>query len=653
MSPSDKGTATPQSAPNWVEEASTGFERGSGPWPRDRQFNAQRAVRWMALSQLARTGLHAIVSKTFGQYADRRETFAYLPASPDDPPPNDYFDHSLETVTAHGSPDEPYWFDYVADSGDGFRATFTVAERLAAEQVEVSMKQSSTSEPEKITLPRGRLLVMGGDEVYPLPTGDPEHDAYLDRLTGPYEAALPYLRFKGDADNTAVQHLYAIPGNHDWYDGLGSFMKRFCSGQWIGAWRTRQRRSYFALKLPHGWWVWGIDAAFEGPMDAPQLEYFKHIAKDCVGNEDQVILCTAYPRWVQPGPAGDRAYSLLRGFVRQTFPERPSAVRLMLSGDKHCYASYEPVVSTAPGRGCTKIIAGGGGAYLSGTQDLEEDVTLHEPTGRKEPTRRAEPVDYHLRLRWPSRGVAQGRLAWSAPLRVWRHWSVSVVIGLLYLLLAGILRIGAAKSTSFPAAIQRIGKLSWADGLEQVARESVRSYTFWVFGLFVLVLWAALSGIALAWQRGDKLLQPHAHWLWGLGHAAAHLAAAFLITVTALDVAYEIDQGTAESAIAYYAMVFVGGYVAGTLIYALYLSLAQHRKRSVWALFPLLAHEGWKNFLRIRVTEDDVTVFALGAEHVPKRTLKWDASAPVVNHAKCEWDLIERVEVKRVKTEHT
>ena len=56
-------------------------------------------------------------------------------------------------------------------------------------------------------------------------------------------AALPYLE-------GAPPDMYALPGNHDWYDGLTSFMRLFCQGGWVGAWRTRQRRSYFAVKLP-------------------------------------------------------------------------------------------------------------------------------------------------------------------------------------------------------------------------------------------------------------------------------------------------------------------------------------------------------------------------------------------------------------------
>jgi len=76
--------------------------------------------------------------------------------------------------------------------------------------------------------------------------------AYEDRFIGPFAAALP----KTDAPDKP--DLYALPGNHDWYDGLVTFLRVFCvrDGR-VGNWVTRQRRSYFALKLPHDWWGLG------------------------------------------------------------------------------------------------------------------------------------------------------------------------------------------------------------------------------------------------------------------------------------------------------------------------------------------------------------------------------------------------------------
>ena len=120
-------------------------------------------------------------------------------------------------------------------------------------------------------------------------------------------------------------------------------------------------------------------------------------------------------------------------------------------------------------------------------------------------------------------------------------------------------------------------------------------------------------------------------------HAAAHVGAVFVIATTALVVAWEIDSESSWRAVFYYMLLLAASYVVGTAIYALYLAVAQHRKRSVWALFPMLAHEGWKNFLRIRVTDEELTVYALGAQRVPKkRKVTWDdANELHVTPAEC------------------
>ena len=64
--------------------------------------------------------------------------------------------------------------------------------------------------------------------------------------------------------------VFALPGNHDWYDSLVSFTRLFCSQRWFQGWRTRQRRSYFALKLPGRWWLVATDFQLGSDIDALQ-----------------------------------------------------------------------------------------------------------------------------------------------------------------------------------------------------------------------------------------------------------------------------------------------------------------------------------------------------------------------------------------------
>lgn len=98
---------------------------------------------------------------------------------------------------------------------------------------------------------------------------------------------------------------YAIPGNHDWYDGLHTFVHCICHRDWLGGWRMPQRKSYFALRLPHDWWIFGLDYALNDDIDPLQYQYFLRIIENEVGSttsgclelNTKVILCACPRRW--------------------------------------------------------------------------------------------------------------------------------------------------------------------------------------------------------------------------------------------------------------------------------------------------------------------------------------------------------------------
>jgi hypothetical protein len=187
--------------------------------------------------------------------------------------------------------------DYVADLGDGFNPTYAIAWLLSREELDLLDADGKVVE----TTPRGRILVMGGDQVYPIAT----REQYQNRLVGPYRAALPCVHNRKPPD------LFAIPGNHDWYDGLTSFTRLFCQSRSIGVYQTSQRRSYFSIRLPGDWWLWGIDIQLESDIDDSQLDYFRDIADEIVAEvgagEAKIILVTAEPSWVYsagPSPSG-------------------------------------------------------------------------------------------------------------------------------------------------------------------------------------------------------------------------------------------------------------------------------------------------------------------------------------------------------------
>jgi hypothetical protein len=43
-----------------------------------------------------------------------------------------------------------------------------------------------------------------------------------------------------------------------------------------------QKKSYFALRLPKGWWVFGLDQALHGDIDVYQFQFFAELCRNKV-----------------------------------------------------------------------------------------------------------------------------------------------------------------------------------------------------------------------------------------------------------------------------------------------------------------------------------------------------------------------------------
>jgi 3',5'-cyclic AMP phosphodiesterase CpdA len=328
-------------------------------------FTPCEPVRWLDPASLVRTGVKVALADVFAAYADKREIQGTLRAEPLRAPLDD--------------PDaREMWIDYVADLGDGFDATASVAGSLAAPGLTVRRER----------LPRGSLLVLGGDETYPVAS----MKLYRDSMTGPYASALP-------STEGAPPLMLALPGNHDWYDGLTAFLRTFALRQRVGGWQTRQTRSYFAVRLPSKWWLVGLDSQLGAYLDDPQLRYFQNHLSARLRPGDGVIVCCAEPTWVKCADDAD-AFDTLHWFDHAIIRTRTdprtgepvptgASIRLWLTGDKHHYARYAERLPTDPPeredlppdpRRRQMVTCGLGGAYLASTHTLPRSLSL-PPTG--------------------------------------------------------------------------------------------------------------------------------------------------------------------------------------------------------------------------------------------------------------------------------
>lgn len=409
-------------------------------------FSPQPSVRWLAPVELCRTAVKVVLSSIFANYSDKREIQASLPAA------------TVECLVGDG---RELWIDFVADLGDGFDATYTVASLIANEKLDVDPADG----PIPHVLPRASLLVLGGDEVYPTASAR----AYEDRMTGPYRAALP------TADQPRPM-LVALPGNHDWYDGLTSFLRIFTQGSDVGGWRTVQNRSYFALQLPHRWWLIGLDSQLGAYIDEPQLRFFREHVTANLRPGDAVIVCAAAPTWVKAETDDVEAFNAMHYFDRQIIQCRPdpqtgqptptgASVRLWITGDKHHYARYaEPSPDPAAAR--QMVTCGMGGAYLSATHDLP--TTLHIPQANSRMREKEPSAEFTLRTRYPderlSRLLSWGVLSPTARGLPFRNPGFWPLVGILHMivfialipllgLLEGSSPIGAVRDGSPLAAL--------------------------------------------------------------------------------------------------------------------------------------------------------------------------------------------------------
>jgi hypothetical protein len=287
-------------------------------------------------------------------------------------------------------------FMVIGDTGEGDRSQYSVVPAFlgVAEDTEFS--------------------VIASDVVYP----DGDVNEYVGKFFVPF-ADYP-------------RPVYAIPGNHDWLDGLVGFMRHFCGAappaekfrpprraRWSRSalvlheifWRrpraldTRtlaiaeelrgesqasgpaQPNMYFCIDTPE-LRVIAIDVGILGRIDFEQGEWLRRVSagpkpKLLVSGKPVYAGANMSPRRILGPAGGEDTGGLLWSMVRD--PENNFVA--MISGDVHHYERHS--VRVGDGREIQCIISGGGGAFMTSTHQLPkvERTDVDERSWMVYPTR--------------------------------------------------------------------------------------------------------------------------------------------------------------------------------------------------------------------------------------------------------------------------
>jgi hypothetical protein len=550
------------------------------------EMRRAKMTGWFNPGVMARTAVMLATANIFGRHSDTRliEALGNQPQST--------FDYSKP-----GDPE--FWFDYVADLGDGWNSTHTIASAIAREQLTVA-----DSDGRAITTHAGSVLVFGGDEVYPYPS----RDRYALCTENPYRSAFAGRGTRPD--------LFAVPGNHDWYDSLVAFSRSFCRPErGFAGCRTRQSRSYFALQLPANWWLLGIDLQLGADLDEPQVRYFQTVARE-MKESARIILCAPEPQWIYeamyPGHASYES-SQLKYFEHEILQR---SISVFIGGDLHFYKRHENSA------GVQKIVSGGGGAFLHPT---------HAP-----PTQTLA-GGYEQRASYPSEDQSR-RLTWRNLRFPLLNPRAAWLPGTVYALSAWFASasLQPEQLTSFGAALHA--------ALVAAIRDPVN-------GLWLITVVAGLIFFTDTHERWYRVLG-------GFTHAVLHLFAAFVLAWGSLFVTGHLlgmTFGSIAQLLAGGLVTFVGGAVLGSFIVGIYLlvSLQVFGRHSTEA-FSALRVQDWKHWLRLRIdARGELTIFVIGIDRVIKRWQRadqqgeesWESADPRATAPR----LVDRIQVSAAR----
>lgn len=544
-------------------------------------------VSWFNLKQLAGTAYKSIISTIIGEQSDRRLMLALASSE------KEFYNYTRHHKIVNGKivPDEnskrqELWLDFIADTADGWDPTYSVA--YYASKPELNLSDGKNS----YRTNRGEVLVFGGDEVYPAPS----KKAYRERLITPFEQAF------GDDKPADPPHIFALPGNHDWYDGLEAFTRLFCSdlgSRKFAGWYSRQKRSYFALKLPQNWWLLGSDGQLHSNIDTAQLDYFRAIADGHMKEGDKVILCISEPVWIYAhkykkyGEQYDESDLIF--LQEEILKPRGAEVKVYLTGDLHHYRRHEEV--TGKESKTQKITAGGGGAFLHPTHGadfslLTEELQLPEQ----------KPREFKLKKSYPDEKTSK-KLGWKNILFPFMNPGFGFLTGALYLITIWII------SSTF--------HFDFAHNLREFLGQTIKA--FYINPVAALWLGAVAAGFVFFNDTHSKLYK----WIGGLVHFFMNLVSIAYIGLFATYINNTVFNENLITGFTFIPVIIFGlGWFFGAFNMGIYLTVSMNFfDRHDNEAFSALRCIDYKNFLRLHIDkEGTLTIYPV---KIQKAARKW------------------------------
>lgn len=648
------------------------------------------AVGWYDPSQLLATGRDVIVSSLFSHHADRRAFYTEwsenelkpLQFKIGDGPSTELGieqakKENVYYIGNHRNNKDEIWVDYLADTGDGGNATYAVAKTLFDENLTLTDHKKLLPKDHFLQtnkIPRGDLLILGGDLVYPVANEENYRNKFLNffkaALSQDNQEKLPIT--KKDATRAVV----SFPQNHDWYDNLSSFSQIFCQKEkeTFLDMKCPQEQSYAAVKLPYNWWLFGLDFSLTGDIDELQFEYFRKIINPDKKDTDndfnessRVIIQYPEPIWtleaLKNGKQNNRSYRYedLEKLIEE---KTKKDIDIRLAGDQHHYRRY----STENSKNHL-ITCGSGGAFLHPTHEPDtfekivhsrklDDINTNRNYTHNISQNDPDPI-YNRKIYYPT-SEKSFKLSWKNTYFICHNPSFFFVTAIVYVLVVWLNFIAMRNLND--DLYSNVKNIDFSNFFDSMGLWFYLLFLSPATGIIIILMFLGLGFFA-----GDNNAHiSHGKWFLGIIHGLCHY---FMIFVSYWSVIYLANCaigfiGSSHSCPTAYHInpmnelidiwnfIYIGvlqaclGGFIGSCVMGMYLFISINLHKLPFIKAPLLHSneafsslkiQDYKGFLRFKITEEKLEAFFIGIDKVPT---KWeensDTTKPTWQEAKDE-----------------